>query len=128
MGHAADKFVVVERHALVRIQQAKHLHGRRQELLGEGLVGQSIRFPLGRSFSFEFRELLLQIRHLIFETLHLVVLALLLVVLVRAVRAIPDCVVVGVAVIILVGLGLWWVRAARELRRLSREASELLNS
>ena len=37
-------------------------------------------------------------------------------------------VVVGVAVIILVGLGLWWVRAARELRRLSREASELLNS
>jgi len=36
-------------------------------------------------------------------------------------------VVVGVAVIIVMGLGLWWVRAARELRRLGREESELLN-
>jgi len=37
-------------------------------------------------------------------------------------------VVVGVAVIIVMGLGLWWVRAVRELRRLDREESELLNS
>ena len=37
-------------------------------------------------------------------------------------------VVVGVAVIIVVGLGLWWVRAVRELRRLTRDESEILNS
>ena len=34
-------------------------------------------------------------------------------------------VVVGVAVIIFLGLGLWWILAARELRRLSRQESSL---
>lgn len=34
-------------------------------------------------------------------------------------------VVVGVAVIIFLGLGLWWILAARELRRLSRQESPL---
>ena len=34
-------------------------------------------------------------------------------------------VVVGVAVIIFIGLGLWWILAARELRRLSRQESSL---
>ena len=58
MGHAAHKFVVVERHALVRVEQPEDLHGRREELLGEGLVGQPVGLALRGPFGLELGELL----------------------------------------------------------------------